>query len=114
MRLLNIDDFIKNSIKKHCLYVYWSDVKFLLYSHCHQAFIANWLYNGGKSIDVIKVFFLLIAMSNQASFVFQYLTGSILLQLEYLSACNNIGLSGWTHYFPGAIFNEQVVSIYFL
>ena len=109
MRLLNINDFIKETIKECRYYVHVSDAKFPSYGHCHQAFIAQGLYNGRKSIDVIETFFLFIAMSNPVSLVFQYITESIFFQLEYPSACNNIGLSGWTHYFPGAVFNEGVV-----
>ncbi len=112
MRLLNINDFIKKTIKKRRYYVHVSDAKFPPYFHCYQAFIAHGLYNGGKSIDVIKAFFLLIAMSNSVSLVFQYVTKSILFQLEYPSACNNLGLSEWTHYFPGAVFNEGVVFVF--
>ncbi len=109
MRLLNINDFIKETIMERRYYVYVSDAKFPSYSYCHQEFIAHGLYNSGKSIDVIEAFFLLIAMTNPPSFVFQYITESMLFQLEYPSAFNNIGLSGWTHYFPGTVFNEGIV-----
>ncbi len=71
-----------------------SDAKFPSYSHFHQAFIAYRLYNGDKCIDVIEAFFLLIAISDPVSLVFQYITEQILFQLEYPLAFNNIGLSG--------------------
>ncbi len=109
MRLLHINGFIKKTIKERCYYVRMSDAKFPSYSHFHQVFIAHGLYNGCKIIDVIEAFFFPLAISKPASFVFQYITKTILFQLEYPSDWNNIGLSWWTHYFPGAVFNKGVV-----
>ena len=109
MQLLNINDFIKKTIKECCYYVHISNAKFPLYSHCYQAFIAYGLYNGGKSIDVIKAFFLLIAMSNPISFVFQYIIKSVFFQLKYPLISNHISLSRWAHYFLSTVFNKRII-----
>lgn len=109
MRLLNMNDFIKKIINERRDYVNMLDAKFFPYSHYHQVLMTHGLYTVGKSIYVIKAFFLLIAMRNSANFVFQYITESILFQLKYPSACNNIGRSSWTHYFSSAIFNKGIV-----
>ena len=109
MALLNIDDFNKEIIKEHYYYIYMPDAKFHLYSYCNQAFIAHWLYNSSKSINIVKFFFLLIAVSNRASFIFQYIAQPIFFQLKYPSACNIIGFSRCTHNFLRAVFNKQAV-----
>lgn len=78
MQLLNINDFIKNAMEKCRDYIYMSDVEFSPNSHCYWAFIAYRLYNDSESMNVVKPFFLFIAMSNPMSFIFQYIAKSII------------------------------------
>lgn len=51
-----------------------SNMKFFSYFFCYQVLITPRLYNTSKNINIIKGFFLLIAMTNLTSFIFQYIT----------------------------------------